>query len=90
MVSKYDPLLPGVRELKPGEAYVAQKGVDFDCEPESFRQIVYLMAKKKGARWRGTSVVVGRRVIYTYFKRDGYSRPNLDAYPIVKKFKGES
>jgi hypothetical protein len=89
MVSKYDPLVPGVRELKPGEAYVAEKGVDFTCEPDSFRAVVYWTAARKGARWRGTAVVVGRRVVYTYYKRDGYSRPNLPAYPLVKKLRGE-
>lgn len=86
--SKYYHLIHGVRKLKPGEAYVATKGADFDCAPESFRGVVYDLALTKGGGWKGTSTVVGNLVIYAFYKETDYMRPNLPAYPIVLKHRG--
>lgn len=86
--SKYYSLIHAVRKLAPGEAYVAEEMVDFTCQPESFRAVVYDLAKTKGKGWRGTSTVVGRFVIYAFYKETDYMRPNLPAYPIVLKYKG--
>lgn len=87
--SKYHHLIHSVRKLKPGEAYLAQKGQDFDCQPESFRGVVYDLATTKGGGWVGTCTVFGAVVVYAFYKRDDYMRPNLPAYPIVKKLRGE-
>lgn len=87
--SKYYPMIHAVRNLAPGDAYVAQKGVDFDCQPESFRGVVYDLAATKGGGWRGTSTVVRDLVIYAFYRETDYMRPNLPAYPIVKKYRGE-
>lgn len=86
--SKYYPMIHAVRKLKPGEAYVAQKGTDFDCAPESFRGVVYDLAQTKGGGWKGTSTIVGSLVIYAFYKETDYMRPNLPAYPIVLKHRG--
>jgi hypothetical protein len=82
-------MLPSVQKLKPGEAYVATKGQDFDCLPESFRAVVYDLAVTKGGGWQGTSTVVANSVVYAFFKRGDYMRPNLPAYPLVRKMRGE-
>jgi hypothetical protein len=87
--SKYYPLMSAVRKLKPGEAYIATKGAEFDCQPESFRGVVYALAGEKGGGWKGTASVVGNSVIYTFYKDSDYMRPNLPAYPIVLKLKGQ-
>ena len=86
--SKYHHLLAAVRKLKPGEAYVADRN-DFTCKPESFQSMLYSLAAEKGQGWRATSVVIGGVVVYTFYKRTDYMRPNLRAYPIVLKMKGE-
>lgn len=89
--SKYRHLLGQVRKLKPGEVYVATKGVDFDCEPVSFQGVVYSLATTKGGDWRATTISVGdypAKVAYAFYKASDYMRPNLPACPIVKKFRG--
>lgn len=88
-MKKYAHLVHAVRKLNPGEAYVATKGADFECLPESFRGVVYQLAAEKGSGWRGTASVVGNSVVYTFYKNSDYMRPNLPAYPLVVKLKGE-
>jgi hypothetical protein len=85
--SKYYHLVSAVRKLKPGEAMIASKGHDFSCEPSSFRSIVYRAATTKGSGWRGTVVVIGEEVVFAFYKEDDYMRPNLPAYPLVKKLR---
>lgn len=87
---KYSHLLVNVAKLEPGAAYIASKGDDFNCEPESFRGVVYQLAQKKGYGWHGTSCVIGRSVVYAFYKGTDYMKPNLSAYPIVKKLRGEA
>lgn len=89
MGSKYDPLRVNVTKLKPGEAFVATQGEDFICKPESFRQVVYSLASHKGNGWKGTASVVGHSVVYCFFREFDFMRPNLPAYPIVLKLRGE-
>lgn len=84
---KYAHLLAHVAKRAPGEAYVAVRGEDFDCQPDSFRSIVYDLAKTKGAGWVGTCTVIGSRVVYTFYKRSDVMRPNLPAYALVKKYR---
>lgn len=88
--SKYSPYIHNVRKLPPGEAFAATKGADFTCSPESFRGVVYQLAETKGGSWRGTVTVVGNTVFYAFYKRSDYMRPNLPAYPLIKKVKGEA
>ena len=76
-------------KLKPGEVYIATQSVDFNCKPDSFRSVVYELAATKGGDWCGTATVVGTSVVYAFFKRSDYMRPNLPAAPIVLKLKGE-
>lgn len=86
--SKYDHLVRGVSKLKPGEAFFAQKGGTFTCQPESFRGMLYQVASAAGKDWRVTSVVLGDNVVWAFYKRGDYMRPNLPAYPVVKKLRG--
>lgn len=86
--SKYYHLALGIRKLKPGEAYVAGRS-EFSCKPESFQSMLYTLASEKGGGWRATSVVVGKVVVYAFYKNTDYMRPNLKAYPIVQKMRGE-
>jgi hypothetical protein len=88
-VKKYAHLVHAVRKLKAGEAYIAEKGHDFTCQPESFRHVVYQLAKIKGGGWKGTASVVNGSVIYTFYKDTDYMRPNLPAYPLVVKMRGQ-
>lgn len=81
---KYRALLLGIQKLKPGEAFVAVRGADFDCLPESFRAALYRITQEKGGDWVVTTLVRGRKVVYAYYKKTDYMRPNLPAYPVVK------
>jgi hypothetical protein len=86
--SKYDHLVKGICKLKPGEAFFAQKGGMFTCAPESFRNVLYQVASTAGKEWRVSSVVRGDAVVWAFYKKSDYLRPNLPAYPVVKKLKG--
>jgi len=89
--SKYGWLLGNVQPLEPGKAYRAQRGSEFLCEAESFRGYVYAAAAERG--YRASTVVFGRRdlehpvVVYVFYKPDALMRPNLAAYPIVKRIR---
>lgn len=87
--SKYAYLVKGVRKLKPGEALLATQYEEFTCTPESFRSILYQVAQTKGSHWRATSAVLGKSVIYAFYRSDDYMRPNLSAYPVVRKMRAE-
>lgn len=86
--SKYDHLVRGITKLKPGEAFFAQKGGMFDCRPESFRAVLYKVVSTAGKGWRVSSVVRGDTVVWAFYKDNDYMRPNLPAYPVVKKLRG--
>lgn len=85
--SKYSWMAGWVSELEPGQAYRAEKGVEYDCMSESFRNVVYTVAREKG--WKATATVFPEFVVFAFFKPTSYMRPNLPAYPIVRKLKGE-
>ena len=85
--SKYDHLVRGIAKLKPGEAFFAQKGGMFTCQPETFRTVLYQVAKTAGKEWRVTSVVIGEHVVWAFYKCNDYMKPNLPAYPVVKKLR---
>jgi hypothetical protein len=86
--SKYVYLLGWVRELKPGEAHVAFRGEHYTCQSESFRGVVYQVAKEKGLA--ATVSVFTSCVVFAFYQPTGYLRPNLPAYPIVKKMRRQS
>lgn len=86
--SKYAHLVHSVRKLKAGEAYIATQGAEFTCQPESFATVVYALAAAKGGGWKGTATVIGRTVVYTFYRDQDYMRPNLPAYPLVLKLRG--
>lgn len=86
--SKYAYLVKGVRKLGPGEAMLATQYDDFTCTPETFRSVLYQAATTKGGEWRATSVIIGTSVVFAFYKIGDYMRPNLPAYPLVKKLRG--
>jgi hypothetical protein len=86
--SKYDHLVRGITKLKPGEAFFAQQGGTFTCHPKSFQNVLYQVARAAGKDWRVTVLVKGESVVWAFYKRSDYMRPNLPAYPIVKKMRG--
>lgn len=86
--SKYHHLIHSVKRLELGQVYAATKGIEFLCEPDSFRGVVYELATTKGGGWRGTCTVIGRTVYYAFYKDTDYMRPNLPACPVVRKARG--
>lgn len=74
-----------VHELDPGIAFIATKGKDFTCEPESFGSYVRAAAALRGLS--ASVTVVGTHVIYAYFAADALWRPNFRNYPIVRKYR---
>jgi hypothetical protein len=89
MGSKYDHLRMNVAKLRPGEAFIASQGEEFSCEPVSFQGVIYRLALQKGGGWKATTVIIGQDVVYAFYRMSDYLRPNLPAYPIVKKLRGE-
>lgn len=84
--SKYWRLVGGVRVLEPGHAYLEEvEGI----KTNTFVNAVYAAARAKGPQWHGTVKVIGNRVVYAYYRRTDYMRPNLAAYPIVTKMESE-
>jgi hypothetical protein len=88
--SKYQALGRNVAKLKAGQAYLAEAGVDFTCTPQSFAGVVYQLANAKGGDWKGTATVFGRYVVYAFYRGSDFMRPNLSAYPVVQRMRGES
>jgi hypothetical protein len=86
--SKYHYLVNGMVKLKPGEAFQAEQYVDFTCTPESFRNVLYQAASTAGHGWHVSAVVIGKIVLWACWKQSDYLRPNLPAYPLVKKLRG--
>lgn len=89
--SKYGWLLGHVQTLPPGEAHLAQYGSQYQCLPQSFAAYVYAAAIERG--YKATVAIIDRNsgssVVYAFYRPTDYMRPNLPAYPIVKKMRGE-
>jgi hypothetical protein len=85
---KYQWIKGQVKELEPGTAYLARREVEFLCLPGSFAQAVYRTAREKG--WRATVAIGDTWVAFTFYRPDSYLRPNMPAYPIVKKMRRET
>lgn len=83
--SQYGWLLGHVRTLDPGKAHLARKGVEFTCLPESFRGYVYAAASERG--YKSSAVVLGDCVVFAFYRPTDLMRPNLVAYPIVRKMR---
>lgn len=86
-MKKYEWLKGWVKELEPGEAFVATRGLEFDCTPASFAGSVYRYAEDKG--WKATVVCFQATVVFAFYSPQSFLRPNMKAYPIVKKYRGE-
>jgi hypothetical protein len=76
------------RELKPGVAHLAIRGTDFECEPASFAGQVYQAAYALDLK--ASCAVFSDRVVFAFYRGDDFVRPNLPAYPVVRKMRGES
>lgn len=85
--SKYHFMLGWVSELPAGQAHVATKGNQYTCKSESFCQVVYTVARQKD--YAATVSVFQGHVVFAFYQRTAYMRPNLQAYPVVKKMRGE-
>lgn len=83
--SMYAWLLSQVRELEPGKAFEARRGQHYTCESQSFTQAVYAVAAQNG--YKATCSVFETSVVYCFYRADSYLRPNLPAYPVVKKMR---
>lgn len=88
--SKYAWLLAHVvHRLEPGKALRAQKGSEFMCEARSFAGYVYAAAAAKG--YKATVCVFDSLehpvVVYAFYRPNDLMRPNLAAYPIVKRMR---
>jgi len=87
--SKYARLVLGVRKLQRGQVYVATKGHDFNCLPQSFQNVVHLVARSKEGNWKATTAIVGNQVFFAYYEARDYMKPNMPAMPLVRKARGE-
>lgn len=85
--SKYNWMLTMQLELEPGVAHLATRGVQFTCTPESFTQVIYGVARQRG--FAATVATFDTCVVYAFYRRSSYLRPNLQAYPVVKKMRNE-
>lgn len=74
------------RELQPGVAYQAIRFQDYDCESYSFTNNVYAAANTLGLK--ATCAVFESSVVFAFYHPDAFLRPNLAAYPVVKKIRG--
>jgi hypothetical protein len=87
--SKYGWLLANVGALEPGKAHQAQKGSHFTCEARSFAGYVYAAAAERG--YKATVAVFERLphpvVVFAFYRPTDLMRPNLAAYPVVKKLR---
>lgn len=87
MKGRYKWVEGHVKDLEPGHAYLARRGTEYVCESRSFAGVVYATAREKG--WKATVVTGERWVVFAFYRPDSYMRPNLPAYPIVKKMRRE-
>jgi len=85
--SQYAYLLGWVKKLKAGEAHQANLGHHFTCKVESFGNAVYAAAATKG--WKATlaNFPDDGCVVFAFYRPDDLMKPNLAAYPIVKKMR---
>jgi hypothetical protein len=83
--SKYAFLLGWVMELEPGKAHKARRGKEFTCEPSSFGQVVYAAAAQRG--YKATVATFAEGVVFAFYRADNFMKPNLAAYPIVKRMR---
>lgn len=87
--SKYGWLLGHVGPLEPGVAYRAQRGNEFQCQAKSFTSYVYAAAAEKG--YKATVAVFDHIkqpvVVFAFYRSTDLMRPNLAAYPIVKRMR---
>ena len=86
--SKYSWMLNMILQLPAGQTHIAHKGVQYDCESESFGGVVYQVARQRGLA--ATIVTTDKAVAYNFFKPTDYLKPNLRALPVVQKMLSEA
>lgn len=90
---KYAWLLGHVElRLEPGKALRAQRGSEFMCLPETFAGYVYQAARQRGHR-ATVAIFAGLQhpvVVYAFYRPTDLMRPNLAAYPIVKRLRKDN
>ncbi len=76
-------------QLLPGQAHVARQGIEFECLPQSFAGYVYQAARARGCS--ASCAVFGQLrhpvVVYAFYRPTDLMRPNLAAYPIVRRLR---
>jgi hypothetical protein len=87
--SRYYYLVTGIAKLPAGQAFTATQGEAFTCQPESFRNTLYQVASTVGKGWHVSATIIGTTVVWAFWKNTDLMRPNLRAYPVVKKLRGE-
>ena len=85
--SRYAFLLGWARELEPGKAHLARLGKEFDCMATSFTGAVYAAAATRGLKATVAVFPDQGAVVFAFYRADSFTRPNLAAYPIVKKMR---
>lgn len=83
--SKYHYLLGWVKVLPPGQAHVALKGEQYTCASESFRNVVYQVARERNLA--ATVSVFTSCVVFAFYKPTNLMRPNLPAYPVIRRMR---
>ncbi len=78
-----------VHRLDPGKAFRAQQGAEFMCLPQTFAGYVYQAASAQGHK--ATVAVFAQLqhpvVVYAFYRPSDLMRPNLPAYPIVRRLR---
>jgi hypothetical protein len=75
------------RELKPGVAFQAFRGKDYECLSISFAGQVYAAAYALGLK--ATCSVFEDCVVFAFYHPDAFMRPNMPAYPVVRKMRSQ-
>ena len=86
--SRYYDLLKKKLDLKTGNAHLATRFVDYNCESASFVNVVRAVAEQRGVKV--TCATFENHVVYAFFDPNGYLMPYLKNYPVVKKMRKEN
>jgi hypothetical protein len=76
------------RPLEPGVAYEAIQQKHFTCTPAGFGSQMYTLARSIDLA--ATVSVFDDRVIFTFYDPTLPLRPNMPAYPVVKRLRKAS
>jgi len=88
--SQYSWLLKWGFQLKAGVAHQATRHVNYTCQPRSFANVVYQAGRARGLKATCAVFEEIGVVVFCFYRPDALTRPNLPAYPIVRKMRGET